>query len=66
MTQQEFDTHAKTYNEVLDDSISFSGADSAYFAEYKIKDLHRELAALHYGCRLGQKCPTRPFRTGQP
>jgi len=68
MTQQEFDTHAKTYNEVLDDSISFSGADSAYFAEYKIKDLHRELAAqgvdgraalrfLDFGCGVGASIP---------
>lgn len=68
MTQQEFDAHAKTYNEVLDESISFSGEDSAYFAEYKIRDLHRELAAqgvdtkaglrlLDFGCGVGASIP---------
>lgn len=68
MTKQEFDAHAKTYNEVLDDSISFSGEDSAYFAEYKIRDLHRELAAqgvdttaslrlLDFGCGVGASIP---------
>ncbi len=68
MTQQEFDAHAKTYNEVLDESILFSGEDSAYFAEYKIRDLHRELAAqgidttatvrlLDFGCGVGASIP---------
>lgn len=68
MTQHEFDTHAKTYNEVLDESIGFSGEDSAYFAEYKIRDLHRELAAqgldttaalrlLDFGCGVGASIP---------
>ena len=68
MTQQEFDVHAKTYNEVLDESIGFSGEASAYFAEYKIKDLHRELAAqgvdttaalrlLDFGCGVGASIP---------
>lgn len=68
MTQQEFDAHAKTYNEVLDDSIGFSGEDSAYFAEYKIRDLHRELATrgvdtkaalrfLDFGCGVGASIP---------
>lgn len=68
MTQQEFDAHAKTYNEVLDDSIGFSGEDPAYFAEYKIRDLHRELATrgvdtkaalrlLDFGCGVGASIP---------
>lgn len=68
MTQNEFDVHAKTYNEVLDESIGFSGEDSAYFAEYKIKDLYRELAAqgvdttaalrlLDFGCGVGASIP---------
>lgn len=68
MTQQEFDAHAKTYNEVLDESINFSGEDSAYFAEYKIRDLHRELAnqgvdtgsqlrLMDFGCGVGASIP---------
>jgi trans-aconitate methyltransferase len=68
MTQQEFDAHAKRYDAVLDDSISFSGEDSAYFAEYKIRDLHRELVAqgvdvraalriLDFGCGVGSSIP---------
>lgn len=68
MTQQEFDVHARTYNNVLDQSIEFSGEDSAYFAEYKIKDLHRELTALgvdtktdlrilDFGCGVGASIP---------
>lgn len=68
MTQQEFDAHAKTYNEVLDTSIGFSGEDSSYFAEYKIRDLHRELVAqgcdttaalrlLDFGCGVGASIP---------
>ena len=68
MKQQEFDAHAKTYNEVLDESIGFSGEDSTYFAEYKIRDLRRELAAqgidatavvrlLDFGCGVGASIP---------
>lgn len=68
MTQQEFDVHAKTYQQVLDESISFSGEDSAYFAEYKIKDLHQELLkqgvanqadlrVLDFGCGVGASIP---------
>lgn len=68
MTQQEFDVHAKSYSEVLDKSIGFSGEDSAYFSEYKIKDLHRELSELgvdpgtalrllDFGCGVGASVP---------
>lgn len=68
MTQQEFDVHAKNYSEVLDKSIGLSGEDSAYFAEYKIRDLHRELAErgagsgaglrlLDFGCGVGASMP---------
>lgn len=64
MTQQEFDTHARSYSDVLDKSIGFSGEDSTYFAEYKIRDLHHELAEcgldtgtelrlLDFGCGVG-------------
>lgn len=68
MTQQEFDAHARSYKEVLDQSIGFSGEDSAYFAEYKIRDLRRELAQsgadteaalrlLDFGCGVGTSMP---------
>lgn len=68
MTQQEFDTHARSYKEVLDESIGFSGEDSAYFAEYKIRDLRRELTLagedagtalklMDFGCGVGTSMP---------
>ena len=68
MTQQEFDAHANTYNQVLDASIGFSGDDSSYFAKYKVRDLHRELTAqgcdtsaslrlLDFGCGVGASIP---------
>jgi len=64
----EFDTHARTYNEVLNRSIAFSGEDSAYFSEYKIRDLHYELTRagvnaasqlklLDFGCGIGGSMP---------
>jgi SAM-dependent methyltransferase len=64
MTGQEFDSHARTYSEVLDKSIYYSGESSAYFAEYKILDLRHELAGcgvdtsarlrlLDFGCGVG-------------
>jgi len=66
--QQEFDAHAKEYTEVLDGSLGFSGEGSAYFAEYKIRDLHRELTEqgadtsarlrlLDFGCGVGTSMP---------
>lgn len=68
MRKQEFDAHAQSYKEVLDQSIGLSGEDSAYFAEYKIRDLHEELtragmdtgAALKlmdFGCGVGMSMP---------
>lgn len=68
MTQQEFDAHATSYKEVLDRSIGFSGEDSAYFAEYKIRDLHHELTRsgsdtstdlkmMDFGCGVGASMP---------
>lgn len=68
MTQQEFDAHARSYKEVLDQSIGFSGEDSAYFAEYKIRDLRHELTRsgadpdtalrlLDFGCGVGTSMP---------
>ncbi len=68
MTQQEFDAHARGYREVLDQSISFSGEDSAYFAEYKIRDLRYELTRagvdvdmplrlMDFGCGVGASMP---------
>lgn len=68
MKQHEFDVHARGYKEVLDQSIGFSGEDSDYFAEYKIRDLRHELtragadpgAALKlmdFGCGVGTSMP---------
>lgn len=68
MMQQEFDTHARSYKEVLDQSIGFSGEDSAYFAEYKIRDLRHELTRagvdagtalklMDFGCGVGTSMP---------
>lgn len=68
MKPQEFDAHARSYKEVLDQSIGFSGEDSAYFAEYKIRDLHHELTSagadadttlklMDFGCGVGTSMP---------
>ncbi len=68
MTKQEFDAHARSYKDVLDQSIGFSGEDSAYFAEYKIRDLraeltrsdvdpHTTLRLLDFGCGVGTSMP---------
>jgi SAM-dependent methyltransferase len=68
MTQQEFDAHAQSYKEVLDQSISFLGEDSAYFSEYKIRDLRYELTLsganadgtlrlMDFGCGIGASMP---------
>ncbi len=64
MMSEEFDAHAGTYCEVLDKSVCCAGENSAYFAEYKIRDLHYELAGcgvdtrarlrlLDFGCGVG-------------
>jgi cyclopropane fatty-acyl-phospholipid synthase-like methyltransferase len=66
--QHEFDSHAQTYKEVLDESINFSGEDSAYFSEYKIRDLKHELLKanvdlnqnlrlMDFGCGVGSSVP---------
>ncbi|MDZ7922004.1 class I SAM-dependent methyltransferase [Rhodoferax sp.] len=68
MTRQEFDAHAHSYQKVLDESIGFSGEDSAYFSEYKIRDLRHELARsgrdvetalrlMDFGCGVGASMP---------
>jgi len=74
LKEHEFDGHARTYTEVLDESIAFVGGDHAYFAEYKIRDLHREVVAsrgdveglkiLDFGCGVGESVPyvARYFR----
>lgn len=60
----EFDSHARSYNQVLQRAINFSGERSDYFNEYKIKDLHYEilkrgldpnasLRILDFGCGTG-------------
>jgi trans-aconitate methyltransferase len=66
--QHEFDSHAQTYKQVLDESINFSGEDSAYFAEYKIRDLryellkneidlNKDLRLMDFGCGVGTSVP---------
>jgi len=68
MTRHEFDAFAENYSELLDESIIFSGVDSAYFSEYKIRDLQRELFSkgidnssgfilLDFGCGVGASMP---------
>jgi SAM-dependent methyltransferase len=68
MTQPEFDAHARSYRDVLDQSLCFSGEDSTYFAEYKIRDLRDELARagtdtssalklMDFGCGVGISMP---------
>lgn len=55
----EFDQFAGSYEKILDRSISMSGEDSAYFAEYKARYLQRLLSqffagkVLDFGCGIG-------------
>lgn len=55
----EFDRFAEEYTEILDRSVSFSGQDSRYFAEFKALYLRRMLGPafagkiLDFGCGVG-------------
>jgi predicted TPR repeat methyltransferase len=55
----EFDRFADEYTEILDRSVSFSGEDSRYFAEFKALYLRRMLGPtfagklLDFGCGVG-------------
>ena len=55
----DFDRFAGEYSRVLDDSLSMSGEDSSYFAEYKALYLKRVLGSsfagkvLDFGCGVG-------------
>ncbi len=54
-----FDRFAGDYRQVLDRSVSVSGEDSSYFAEYKARYLRQFLGAdfggkvLEFGCGIG-------------
>lgn len=55
---EKFDRCAKTYNELMDASVRFSGEDWRYFAEYKITCLKRfgygkTTRVLDFGCGTG-------------
>lgn len=39
----ESDKFAKNYHMILNESLSFAGENSDYFAEYKIRDLQFEM-----------------------
>ncbi len=55
----EFDQFAGRYEEILDRSVSVSGEDSAYFADYKAQYVQRLLTpsfagkVLDFGCGVG-------------
>ena len=57
-----FDEFATDYRELHDKSIKLSGTDSAYFSEYKIKELANienqkdKLMILDFGCGDGASC----------
>jgi len=60
MSKQEFDEFAKDYDEILVNSMPPGMAESAYFAEYKIKLIRRQFAGelpiriLDFGCGAGR------------
>jgi len=55
----QFDQFAEHYKQVLDETVAFSGDDSAYFAEYKARYLARRFTrafsgrVLDFGCGVG-------------
>jgi SAM-dependent methyltransferase len=62
--KSEFDRFADNYDEVLDKSIRFSGYDSSFFDERKIKEIYdflesrgiadKPLRFLNFGCGIGK------------
>lgn len=63
MSKAEFDQFAKSYDKVLGDSIPSSVNDDAYFAEYKVALLSKQLTdltpkrILDFGCGAGRSLP---------
>lgn len=55
----DFDGFAKDYRDIHNENIKLSGADSDYFSEYKVKEIHRKEAGakvehiLDLGCGDG-------------
>lgn len=66
MTAQEFDAHADSYRQTLDDALALGGGDSLYYAERKfaaLRDFMAEdsratpTAILDFGCGTGTNLP---------
>lgn len=65
MNSAEFDKFAEEYSTMHGDSIRTSGEGPEYFAEYKVRDVARHLAAhgmvaqtvLDFGCGIGGSIP---------
>ncbi|MEO8118441.1 MAG: class I SAM-dependent methyltransferase [Rhodoferax sp.] len=65
MDSAEFDKFAEEYSTMHGDSIRASGEGPEYFAEYKVRDVARHLAAheisaqkvLDFGCGIGGSVP---------
>lgn len=66
MTTQDFDAHAKSYRETLDEALAMGGGDSLYYAERKfaaLRDFMAESsraapsATLDFGCGIGANLP---------
>lgn len=64
----EFDAYAEEYRRMLDEAVEGSGDNSAYFAEYKIKDIFSdrerrqkdsgtELTCIDFGAGIGSSEP---------
>jgi SAM-dependent methyltransferase len=63
--QSEFDRFSEGYVEILDASLAFSGYDSTYFDQFKVREMYRiirktgradqPLKILNFGCGIG-KC----------
>jgi len=66
MSAHEFDAHADSYRQTLDDALAIGGGDSLYYAERKFAALRdfmvkhsrvAPLATLDFGCGTGTNLP---------
>lgn len=66
MTAQQFDAHADSYQQTLDDALALGGGDSLYYAERKFAALRDFMAKgacampteiLDFGCGTGTNLP---------
>ena len=63
----EFDKYALEYDRMHAENVKPSGYDPAFFDEYKVREIHRVLAAegradeplsiLNFGCGIGKSEP---------